>query len=135
MVFDCAAEQGVCTGERRSETCAHVRSDAGRSGFWLSDRDPPGIPSAVVQPRPPVVAAAGPLDAPRDSVDLDGGPVIAPWNESPAPDEVACPMQPSSPTSEAQPGSQELPDRAERSEPRSGALTGVPGTDVEIGGG
>src|SRR5450755_2096691 len=74
MVFDCAAEQGVCTGERRSETCAHVRSDAGRSGFWLSDRDPSGIPSAVVQPRPPVVAAAGPLDASRDSVDLDGGP-------------------------------------------------------------
>jgi hypothetical protein len=33
-------------------------------------------------------------------------------------------MQPSSPTSEAQPGSQERPDRAERSESRSGALDG-----------
>jgi len=35
--------------------------------------------------------AAGPLDAPRDSVDLDGAPVIAPWNESPAPDRLRVP--------------------------------------------
>ena len=36
--------------------------------------------------------------------------------------------------SEAEPGGQGRPDRAERSEPRSGAL-GVLSTDVEIGGG